>query len=154
MHFYGKGVSLGKEPFWKTKSLADMTPEEWELLCDGCARCCLQKVEYKDTGEVYYTNVACRLLDISSCRCTSYDIRVNLVPTCLVMTPAKAEDLQWLPATCAYRRLALGKGLEWWHPLVSGDINTVHEADISVRGKVLPEQYVHPDELEEHVIHW
>ena len=154
MHFYGKAVSLGKEPFWKTKSLAEMTPEEWEMLCDGCARCCLHKVEYKDTGEVYYTNVACRLLDMWSCRCTSYDKRGNLVPTCLVLNPAKAKDLQWLPDTCAYRRLALGKELEWWHHLVSGDRNTVHEADISVRGKVLPEQYVHPDELEEHVIHW
>ena len=154
MHFYGKAVSLGKEPFWKIKSLQEMTLEEWELLCDGCARCCLHKVEYKDTGEVYYTNVACRLLDMWSCRCTSYDKRVNLVPTCLVLNPARAKDLQWLPATCAYRRLALGKELEWWHHLVSGDRNTVHEADISVRGKVLPEQYVHPDELGKHVIHF
>lgn len=154
MHFYGKGVSLGKEPFWKTKSLTEMTPEEWESLCDGCARCCLHKVEYKGSGEVHYTNVACRLLDMWSCRCTSYRERIKLVPTCLVMTAAKAADLEWLPGTCGYRRLALGKELEWWHPLVSGSPNTVHEAGISVRGKVLPEEYVHPDELEKHIIHF
>ena len=154
MHFYGKGVSLGKEPFWKTKSLVEMTSEEWESLCDGCARCCLHKVEYKDSREVDYTNVACRLLDMWSCRCTSYQERIKLVPTCLVMTAAKAADLEWLPGTFAYRRLALGKELEWWHPLVSGNPNTVHEAGISVRGKVLPEEYVHPDALEEHIIHF
>ena len=154
MHFDEKGMSLEKEPFWKTKSLVEMTPEEWESLCDGCARCCLHKVEYKDTGEVYYTNVACRLLDLWSCRCTSYQNRIRQVPTCLVMTPTKAKDLQWLPGTCAYRRVALGKELDWWHPLVSGDLKTVHEAGISVRGKVLPEEYVHPDELEKHVIQW
>ena len=147
-------MTSSSEPFWKIKSLEEMTPEEWESLCDGCARCCLHKVEYKDTGEVYYTNVACRLLDMWTCRCTSYDKRINLVPTCLVMTPAKAKDLEWLPHTCAYRRLALGKELEWWHHLVSSDFETVHDADISVRGKVLPEEYVHPDELEKHVIQW
>ena len=125
MHFYGKGVSLGKEPFWKTKSLVEMTSEEWESLCDGCARCCLHKVEYKDSGEVHYTNVACRLLDMWLCRCTSYQKRIKLVPTCLVMTAAKAADLEWLPGTCAYRRLALGKELEWWHPLVSGILENI-----------------------------
>lgn len=142
------------EPFWKTKSLMEMTPDEWELLCDGCARCCLHKVECKDKGEVFYTNVACRLLDIWTCRCTSYEERINLVPTCLVMTPAKARELHWLPDTCAYRRLALGKELEWWHPLVSGDPNTVHQTCISVRGKVVPEEIVPPDQLEDHIIHF
>ena len=142
------------EPFWKTKSLAEMTPEEWELVCDGCGRCCLQKVEYKDTGEVFYTNVACRLLDTYHCRCTAYEERLDLVPTCLVMTPAKAAELEWLPRTCAYRRLALGMGLEWWHPLVSGNPDTVHHASISVRGMVVPEEIVPPDQLEDHIIYF
>jgi uncharacterized cysteine cluster protein YcgN (CxxCxxCC family) len=140
------------EPFWNSKSLGEMTPVEWELLCDGCARCCLLKVEYKDTGEVFYTNVACRLLDTWLCRCTSYEERLNLVPTCLVVTPTKAAELAWLPETCAYRRLALGMDLHWWHPLVSGNPNTVHQAGISVRGKVLPEEIVPPDQLEDHII--
>jgi len=140
------------ENFWKNKSLVEMTPEEWELLCDGCARCCLHKVEYKDTGEVCYTNVACRLLDPWHCHCTSYEERLDLVATCLVMTPSKAAKLNWLPRTCAYRRLALGLDLDWWHPLVSGNPNTVHQAGISVRGKVLPEEIVPFDELENHII--
>jgi uncharacterized cysteine cluster protein YcgN (CxxCxxCC family) len=140
------------DSFWKTKSLAEMTPDEWELLCDGCARCCLHKVEYKDTGEVFYTNVSCRLLDTYHCRCTAYEERLNLVPTCLVMTPAKAAELEWLPETCGYRRLALGMDLEWWHPLVSGNPNTVHQAFISVRGIVVPEEIVPPDQLEDHII--
>ena len=140
------------EPFWNIKSLGEMTQVEWELLCDGCARCCLHKVEYQDTGEVFYTNVACRLLDTWLCRCTSYEERLNLVPTCLVMTPTKAAELEWLPETCAYRRLALGMDLDWWHPLVSGNPNTVHQAGISVRGKVLPEEIVPSDQLEDHII--
>jgi len=142
------------EPFWKTKLLSGMTPDEWESLCDGCARCCLHKVEYKDTGEVCYTNVACRLLDTWTCRCTSYENRLDLVPTCLVMSLTKAKNLSWLPDTCAYRRLALGKDLQWWHPLVSGNSNTVHQAGISVRGKVLPEKIVPPHQLEEHIVYF
>lgn len=142
------------EPFWKTKSLAEMTPEEWESLCDGCGRCCLHKVEYHDTREVFYTNVACRLLDTYHCRCTAYEERLDLVPTCLVMTPAKAAELEWLPRTCAYRRLALGMDLEWWHPLVSGNPDTVHQAGISVRGMVVPEEIVPPDQLEDHIIYF
>lgn len=147
-------MATAPEPFWKSKSLEEMTPQEWELVCDGCARCCLHKVEYKDTGEVFYTNVACRLLDTWHCRCTSYADRLDLVPTCLVMTPEKAKELEWLPDTCAYRRLALGMDLEWWHPLVSGDPTTVHKADISVRGKIVPEGIVPPDRLEDHIIHF
>lgn len=147
-------MSMGRKRFWLTKSLAEMTPEEWESLCDGCGRCCLYKVRCQDTGEVYYTNVACRFLDARRCRCTSYDQRTRLVPHCLVLTPAKAGELQWLPTTCAYRRLAVGVGLEWWHPLVSGDPNTVYKAGISVRGKVVPEQCVNLDQLEEYIFSW
>ena len=144
-------MSTERERFWLTKSLAAMTPEEWESLCDGCGRCCLYKVQCETTGEIYYTNVACRLLNDWQCRCTSYEQRTRLVPHCLVLTPAKAEELQWLPTTCAYRRLALGERLEWWHPLVSGDPNTIYKAGISVRGKVVPEQCVNLDQLEEYI---
>jgi len=147
-------MSTDRERFWLTKSLAEMTLEEWESLCDGCARCCLYKVQYRDTGEVYYTNVACRLLDSRRCRCTSYEQRTRLVPHCLVLTPAKAGELQRLPTTCAYHRLAVGVGLEWWHPLVSGDHNTVYKAGISVHGKVVPEQCVDLDHLEEYIFYW
>ncbi|MCK5656250.1 MAG: YcgN family cysteine cluster protein [Syntrophobacteria bacterium] len=147
-------MSTDREQFWLTKSLAEMTLEEWESLCDGCARCCLYKVQYRDTGEVYYTNVACRLLDGRRCRCTSYEQRTRLVPHCLVLTPAKAGELQRLPTTCAYHRLAVGVGLEWWHPLVSGDPNTVYKAGISVHGKVVPEQCVDLDHLEEYIFYW
>jgi len=147
-------MSTDRERFWLTKSLAEMTLEEWESLCDGCARCCLYKVQYRDTGEVYYTNVACRLLDGRRCRCTSYEQRTRLVPHCLVLTPAKAGELQRLPTTCAYHRLAVGVGLEWWHPLVSGDPNTVYKAGISVHGKVVPEQGVDLDHLEEYIFYW
>ncbi|UCG14860.1 MAG: YcgN family cysteine cluster protein [Deltaproteobacteria bacterium] len=130
-----------------------MTPEEWEALCDCCGRCCVYKLQYEDTGEIHYTNVACRLLD-DYCRCTRYEQRLRLVPHCLELTPAKAERLQWLPTTCAYRRLALGELLEWWHPLVSGDPNTVHLAGISVRGKVVPEECVDPDQLQYYLMSW
>ncbi len=147
-------MSMGRKRFWLTKSLAEMTPEEWESLCDGCGRCCLYKVRCQDTGEVYYTNVACRFLDARRCRCTSYEQRIRLVPHCLVLTPAKAGELQWLPTTCAYRRLAVGVRLEWWHPLVSGDPNTVYKAGISVRGEVVPEQCVNLDQLEEYIFSW
>ena len=145
--------SEGKS-FWLTKSLAQMSPEEWESLCDGCARCCLYKLHYADTGEVYYTNVACPLLDTLECRCTSYEQRITLVPSCLVLTPAKAAELTWLPSTCAYRRLAVGMRLEWWHPLVSGDRNTVHRAGISVKNKVVPGKCVNLEQLEEYIFHW
>jgi uncharacterized cysteine cluster protein YcgN (CxxCxxCC family) len=147
-------MDLRPDAFWKTKSLAEMTRDEWELLCDGCARCCLHKVEYQDTGEVFYTNVACRLLDTWHCRCTAYEKRLDLVPTCLVMTATKAAELEWLPETCAYRLLARGMNLSWWHPLVSGDLATVHKANISVRGKVVPEGIVPADKLEDHIIYF
>lgn len=141
------------EPFWKTKRLAEMTPEEWESLCDGCARCCLHKLEDADTGEVHYTAVACRYLS-DDCRCTHYPQRHSLVPDCVVLSPERVDAFSWLPATCAYRRIAEGKELEWWHPLVSGDPGSVHAAGISVHGKTVDERYVHPDDYASHVIRW
>lgn len=131
-----------------------MTENEWESLCDGCGRCCLNKLEYEDTGELFYTNVACRLLNDKTCRCRRYSQRARLVSDCITLNRDDAEQFRWLPASCAYRRLAEGKDLDDWHPLVSGDRATVHAAGISVREKVVNERYIHPDQLEEHIIHW
>ncbi|MEE8345306.1 MAG: YcgN family cysteine cluster protein, partial [Woeseiaceae bacterium] len=116
------------DEFWKRKSLTEMTPEEWESLCDGCALCCLQKIEDEDTGEVHFTDIACRLLDTSTCRCTDYQARVKKVADCLELAADKPELYRWLPASCAYRLLAEGQDLPAWHPLKTGDPDSVHEA--------------------------
>ena len=131
-----------------------MTAAEWESLCDGCSRCCLKKLEDASTGKVVYTDVACRLLDRERCRCTRYPHRHETVPDCVAIDPANAATMRWLPTTCAYRRIAEGKPLEWWHPLVSGDPATVHRAGISVRGRTLSESAVADDELETRVVRW
>lgn len=120
-------------PFWRRKSLEEMSPAEWEALCDGCGRCCMLKLEDEDSGEVFLSRIACKLLDIGKCRCSDYANRQVEVPDCLRLTPDMARDLAWLPATCAYRLVADGEDLAWWHPLVSGSQETVHEAGISVR---------------------
>jgi len=142
-----------ERPFWERKTLTEMSPQEWESLCDGCARCCLFKLEDEDTGVVYYTNVACRLLDHERCSCTQYPRRNELVPDCVLVTPEIARE-SWLPDTCAYRLLAEGKPLPDWHPLRSGTQQSVWDAGICVAGMAVSEEYVHPDELEEHLIHW
>lgn len=140
--------------FWNDKTLAELTTGEWEQLCDGCGRCCLHKLEDVDTGLFFYTSVACQLLDAESCRCTNYRERLSIVPDCLRLSPDDADQFEWLPASCAYRRLANGQPLEWWHPLVSGDPQSVHQAGISVRGKTTSEINVPRERLEDHVIHW
>jgi uncharacterized cysteine cluster protein YcgN (CxxCxxCC family) len=147
-------VGLSVRKFWEHKSLAEMTTEEWESLCDGCGLCCLKKLEDEATGEIEYTDVACRLLDLERCRCTRYAVRTELVADCVRLTPETIDAVGWLPATCAYRLVAEGRPLEWWHPLVSGDRGTVHRAGISLRGRALSERDVHPLEIEERVIHW
>jgi len=144
------GAAAG-QPFWKTKPLKDMTRAEWESLCDGCGQCCLRKLENKKTGKIYYTAVSCYLLDTRRCRCVSYADRTRLVKDCTELTPAKIKHMRWLPETCAYRLLAQNKPLYWWHPLVSGDPESVHAAGISVKDRVISEEYVHPDDLEYYI---
>lgn len=142
------------EPFWQRKALHQMSRDEWESLCDGCGRCCLVKLEDADTGDLYFTDVACRLLDDDNCRCRDYANRSSRVPDCVALSPDNIDDLQWLPTTCAYRLIHEGKSLYHWHPLVSGRSETVHEAGISVRGRVVPEASVPERDLEEHIIRW
>lgn len=142
-------------PFWRTKRMSEMTRAEWESLCDGCGRCCLNKLIDEDTSETVYTSVGCKLLDGKSCRCSDYAHRQQRVPDCVRLTARNVSRLSWLPPTCAYRLVAAGKDLAWWHPLVSGSRDTVHEAGISVRGRVEASEKDVPDErLEEFIVAW
>ena len=128
-----------KDQYWKRKSLAEMTSQEWEGLCDGCALCCMVKLQDEDTDELYYTDVACRLLNLESCRCSDYENRARRVADCLVLSVDQVETFRWLPDSCAYRRLVFGLDLPDWHPLITGRAESVHEARISVRGRVISE---------------
>ena len=141
-------------PFWKSKLLTEMSTPEWESLCDGCGLCCLNKLEDWDSGDVYFTSVRCKLMDGESCQCTSYPNRWDFVPDCVQLTPEKVPDLQWLPPTCAYRLVDEGRDLYWWHPLVSGDPETVHIARASARGRTLSEEEVSVDDFEDYVVDW
>ena len=142
-------------PFWRRKAMSEMTRAEWESLCDGCGRCCLNKLIDEDTNATVYTDVSCKLLDCQSCKCSDYAHRQAKVKDCVRLTPRNVRRLKWLPPTCAYRLVAEGKDLAWWHPLVSGDPNTVHTAGISVRGRVAASEKDVPDEkLEEYIVAW
>ena len=142
-------------PFWRQKSLEEMTRAEWESLCDGCGRCCLNKLEEVGTGKIFFTDVACRLFDQRSCRCRDYPHRKQKVPDCVKLTPKNVGRIAWLPPTCAYRLVAEGRDLYWWHPLVSGDPETVIAAGVSVRGRVGASETKVPDEeLEDHIVSW
>lgn len=140
--------------FWERLSLDEMSEQQWESLCDGCGRCCLQKLEDEDTAELWFTRVSCRQLDCDSGRCLDYENRFERVPDCLSVRPMTTQKIQWLPQTCAYRRLALGQPLENWHPLISGRAESVREAGISVAGLCVPETEVDVDDYFRHVIHW
>ncbi len=130
---------MSAAPFWQTKTLAEMSPAEWESLCDGCGLCCVIRFEDEDTGEVIPTKVHCKLFDGGACVCSNYANRKTHVPDCIQLTPGNIEALEWMPLSCAYRRLHEGRGLAWWHPLVSGDPDTVHSAGVSVKGQTVSE---------------
>jgi uncharacterized cysteine cluster protein YcgN (CxxCxxCC family) len=139
--------------FWERKPLRKMNPQEWEALCDGCGKCCLNKLEDEDSGEVALTRIACRLLDDSTCRCGHYENRHSFVPDCIVLKPDNLDShAYWMPATCAYRLLWEGKPLFDWHPLISGTAQSVHDAGVSVQGWTLSEFDIPEDEWEEHII--
>lgn len=130
----------------------ELSPAEWESLCDGCGKCCLHKLEDEDTGEIHYTNVGCRLLNTVTCACKDYPNRRDHVPDCVQLDAAKVDSLNWLPSTCAYRLVAAGKPLPWWHPLVSGNRDSVHQAGASVRGRCVTESRAGP--LDRHIVTW
>ena len=134
--------------------LEDLTPAQWEALCDGCARCCLHKLQDDESGRIMTTMVACRLLDRERCQCRHYDRRHQLVPECVRLAAETIHSIEWLPDSCAYRRAADGRGLAWWHPLISGDPESVHTSGMSVRNFALPETDVHPDDWPNFVIDW
>ena len=138
--------------FWREKKLTDMSKGEWESLCDGCAKCCLEKLEDPDTGEIAFTSVACGLLDLETCQCSNYAERHRFMPDCVPLDPQNVTELKWMPSTCAYRVLAEGKDLAPWHPLVSGDPESVHLAGASVRGRVVSVHDV--EDVEDHIVDW
>ena len=140
------------EPFWIRKTLDQLDQEEWESLCDGCGLCCLQKLEDEDDNSVYYTRIACKLLDLKTCRCTDYPNRRDSVPDCIQLSPGKAEEFKWLPPTCGYRLVSERKDLPLWHPLVCGDPDAVHHELISQSGRMLAEGSVPEEDWEDHLI--
>src|SRR5690606_31474309 len=145
---------MAAEVFWRSKTLQEMTVGEWESLCDGCGKCCLHKLEDEDTGTVYYTRIACRYLDHDACHSTAYSQRQALVPDCVVLTPETVGTTYWLPETCAYRLIDEGLPLFDWHPLVSGDPQSVLRAGMSAAGKVLDETLIPEEDYEDYIIRW
>ena len=149
---HDRSTPATEAPFWKAKSLTQMSSKEWESLCDGCAKCCLHKIEDEDTGEIFLTKVACKLLDLKTCRCSDYPNRRRHVSDCQILTPKRVPSFSWLPQTCAYRLLSEGKDLPTWHPLITGSATSVHKAGASVRGKVVLER--EGIGLEDFIVDW
>lgn len=145
---------MAVQVYWHAKSLQELTPHEWESLCDGCGKCCLHKLEDEDNGDVYYTRVACHYLDHQTCQCTDYSHRQQQVPDCVVLEPGSLDAIDWLPDTCAYRLRAAGMPLFDWHPLISGDPASVHRSGMSVSGKVVAERDVAEEDYEDYIIRW
>ena len=140
------------KPFWETKSLHELTETEWESLCDGCAKCCVHKLQIEETGEVLYTCVACRLLDVNTCRCSNYQHRHELVPGCAVLSADAPEHFEWMPETCAYRLMHEGRPLPGWHPLITGDPASAHSHGASARKKLIPEFLADERHLEKYIV--
>jgi uncharacterized cysteine cluster protein YcgN (CxxCxxCC family) len=147
-----ENITDQSKSFWKHKSLWEMTQEEWELLCDRCGLCCLLKLRDADTDEVFYTSAACKLLDLDICQCKDYPNRYKKVPSCLNLTPRQVYQYEWLPSTCAYVKISRNQDLDWWHHLISGSMLTVHQAGISLRGRMISEDKINARELFDYVI--
>jgi uncharacterized cysteine cluster protein YcgN (CxxCxxCC family) len=145
---------MTKNQFWREKSLAEMSQEEWESLCDGCGKCCLLKLENADTGRIDFTEISCRLLDVRTCRCSRYARRKRNVPDCVVLDAATVGSLGFMPSTCAYRLVAEGRDLPWWHHLISGSRETVHLAGASVRDRVISETAIDEEDYQDYIVDW
>ena len=145
---------MARQPFWKTKTLKEMTPTEWESLCDGCAKCCLVKLEDEETKELFYTGLHCKLLDGTTCRCSDYPNRKKYVPICVKLTPEIVATVDWLPESCAYRLVHEGKDLHDWHHLICGDREEIHRRGWSARGKTVTEEGVDDEDAINYVIDW
>ena len=145
---------MADQPFWVKKTLDQMSPSEWEALCDGCGKCCLHKLEDDETGDVYYTKMACKLLDITTCQCSDYPHRKQRVDACLTLSPEDVDDFYWLPLTCSYRILHEGKALPEWHPLIVGDKTEMDQANITVSHFAKPETAVAEDQWQDQIIQW
>lgn len=140
--------------FWQGRKLAELSADEWESLCDGCAQCCAHKLEDEDSGAVAITDIACRLLDVKECRCASYSKRNEEVPACLPLNPERVTQFSWLPDTCGYRRVAEDRPLPYWHHLLTGDKELVHTLGVSVKNQLVKEESIEESDWQEHVIRW
>lgn len=140
--------------WWNRLTLGELSTEQWEQLCDGCGQCCLHVLEDNETGEFVRTSVHCRYLDASACRCKDYANRLQNVPNCVALTPATAVQYDWLPSTCAYRLRAAGLRLPDWHPLETNTSQSVQDAGISARGRIISEEFVPEDHMDDYVMHW
>lgn len=142
------------KPWWETTPLSEMSEAQWESLCDGCAKCCLIKLEDEDTGEIAYTRLHCKLLDSGTCRCSNYEDRKKYVPDCVKLTPDNLATLRWMPRSCAYRLLYEGKPLRDWHPLVCGDPNQLHEDGNSIMGMTVSEETILDEDQLDWIVDW